>query len=258
MKMHCLGTAGYHPSETRHTSCYFFPEVGLVLDAGSGIFRIAEWIEHETIDILLSHAHLDHVVGLTFLLDLFFASPAKRARVYGEQAKLDAIRKHLFSPLIFPIEPDIEWIALERMPAKAMVAGAELTWFPLEHPGGSVGYRLEWPNSSFAYVTDTTATSEAPYWDVVNGCHTLLHECNFREAEREFAIRTGHSCPSDVVQGAVRSNVQHLILGHMNPLFTEPDPVESEARHFLGSHSMRLASARDGLTFEIGSLISRE
>ena len=56
-----LGTAGYHPSETRHTSCLMLPEVGVVLDAGSGMFRVRDLLTTKTLDIFLSHAHLDHV-----------------------------------------------------------------------------------------------------------------------------------------------------------------------------------------------------
>ena len=69
MRLHCLGTVGYHPNDARHTSCYCLPESGIVLDGGTGAFRLANLIETETLDVLLSHAHLDHTFGLTFLLD---------------------------------------------------------------------------------------------------------------------------------------------------------------------------------------------
>ena len=42
MKILLLGTAGYHPSETRHTACVMLPEAGIVLDAGTGFFRVRE------------------------------------------------------------------------------------------------------------------------------------------------------------------------------------------------------------------------
>ena len=97
MQLHCLGTAGYHPNEDRHTSCYFLPESGIVLDAGTGLFRLAELIETPTLDIVLSHAHLDHVAGLTFLLDVLYQRPVDRLRIWGEKEKLAAIEQHLFS-----------------------------------------------------------------------------------------------------------------------------------------------------------------
>ncbi len=56
MKLHCLGTAGYHPNDARHTSCYAIPDVNIVLDAGSGFYRIGGLLRSDTIHILLSHA----------------------------------------------------------------------------------------------------------------------------------------------------------------------------------------------------------
>ena len=72
MRLHCLGTVGYHPNDSSHTSCYFLPQSGILLDAGTGIFRLAKLIETDSLDVLLSHAHLDHSFGLTFLLDVLF------------------------------------------------------------------------------------------------------------------------------------------------------------------------------------------
>ena len=92
LRLHCLGTAGYHPNATRHTSCYFLPESGIVLDAGSGIFALPPLVETSSLDILLSHAHLDHTLGLTFLLDVLFqlqsdGRPIDRLRIWGEADK---------------------------------------------------------------------------------------------------------------------------------------------------------------------------
>ena len=61
MKLHLLGTAGYHPTQRRHTACLMLPEVGLVLDAGTAMFRIRDLIQTRHLDIFLTHTHLDHV-----------------------------------------------------------------------------------------------------------------------------------------------------------------------------------------------------
>ena len=68
MRLHFLGTAGYHPNRRRDTACLMIPEAGILLDAGTGIFRARDLIGTPTLDIFLSHVHLDHSVGLTFLL----------------------------------------------------------------------------------------------------------------------------------------------------------------------------------------------
>ena len=220
MLLHCLGTAGYHPNEERHTSCYFLPESGILLDAGSGAFRLAPLIQTKSIDLLLSHAHLDHVVGLTFLLDVFYQHPIDKLRIWGEQAKLDAVKEHLFSDLIFPVQLEAEFHAIDDR--KELVIGSEqqvsVQWRQQKHPGGSVAYRMDWPDRRLLYATDTTgdASCEALQWG--KGTDLLMHECYFRDDAKEWAEKTGHSWSSRVIEVTQGILPKKLLLTHVNPL----------------------------------------
>ncbi|QEG41365.1 MBL fold metallo-hydrolase [Roseimaritima ulvae] len=224
MQLHCLGTSGYHPNEQRHTTCYAVPAAGLVLDAGTGMFRLAPLLQTDRLDILLSHAHLDHVVGLTFLLSVLHQRPVETVRVWGQRSKLQAIREHLFHESLFPVQLDVEWIALEdRVPE--LLGNGRVRWFPLQHPGGSVGYRIDWPDHSLAYVSDTTGDPIADYVSVIRGVDLLLHECNFRDKQVAWAEKTGHSWTNRVASVAQVAAVGQLALVHLNPLETGEDPV---------------------------------
>ena len=68
MRIVFLGTGGYHPNKRRHTASILLPDIGVALDAGTGFFRVQETIKSANLDIFLTHAHLDHICGLTFLL----------------------------------------------------------------------------------------------------------------------------------------------------------------------------------------------
>src|SRR5204863_5912734 len=92
MKLLLLGTSGYHPCERRQTACLMLPESGIVLDAGTGFFRVRQHLVTPTLDILLTHAHLDHVVGLTYLLSTTAQRPLARITVHGAAEKLAAVR----------------------------------------------------------------------------------------------------------------------------------------------------------------------
>jgi ribonuclease Z len=220
MKLLLLGTGGYYPNDQRHTACLMLPEVGVVLDAGTGMFRVAEHLTKEQLatdglDVFLSHAHLDHVLGLTYLLGTLPEDVQRRTKVHGEEAKLDAVRTHLFSQSLFPIMPAFELVPLAGdVPLKN---DGQLTYFPLTHPGGSLGYRLDWPTGSLAYVTDTTASSDAAYIEHIRGVSVLVHEAYFPDGSQEIAHVTGHSCLSEVAKIAAAADVGCLILVHVDP-----------------------------------------
>lgn len=223
MKLVLLGTTGYHPNELRHTACFMLPEQGIVLDAGSGMFRVRERLVTDELDIFLTHAHLDHIFGLTFLFDVLHEKQVKRVTVHGEAAKLAAIQQHLLSELIFPVKLPCDYRPLAA--ETPLAGGGKLTHFPLAHPGGSIGFRLDWPGHSLAYVTDTTATASAPYIDAIRGVDVLLHECYFPDSEVKLAELTGHSHTTPVAQLARAANVGRLVLIHILPLVNQIDPV---------------------------------
>lgn len=223
MKLHLLGSTGYHPNERRHTACFMLPEIGVVLDAGTGMFRVRDLLQTDTLDIFLSHAHLDHIFGLTFLFDVLHEKPMRQVRVHGDAAKLAAIDTHLFAPDLFPVKPPFNWTPL--IGPVTLADGATLTHFPLEHPGGSLGLRIDWPDRSLAYVTDTTARAAAPYIDQIRGVDTLIHECYFPDGWDEWAAKTGHSCTTPVAQVAQAADVGKLVLVHVNPLSNDEDPI---------------------------------
>jgi len=223
MKIVLLGTSGYHPSDRRHTPCMLIPESGVMLDAGTAMYRAPQYLQLPELDIFLTHPHLDHIVGLTFLLSVLYVCPLKRVCVHGTSATLQAVADHLFAAAVFPVEPPfaVEPLADEE----TLRGGGRLTHFPLEHPGGSIGFRLDWPGHSMAYVTDTTATAQSAYVERIRGVDLLIHECYLSDSYAEFARKTGHSHTTPVAELARRAGVGRLVLVHLNPMANADDPV---------------------------------
>jgi len=212
------------------------PAAGIVLDAGTGFFRVRQHVATPNLDILLSHTHLDHVVGLTFMLSTKWQKPIERIRVHAQAAKLAAIREHLLDEQLFPAPLPCEWCALEEGPLS--IAGARITHFPVVHPGGCVGFRLDWPDRSLAYVTDTTASPRAAYVDQIRGVDLLVHECNFRDGQEEWAEKTGHSSTTPVAQVAATAGAKRLVLVHLDSLDESDDPVEIAAARKIFPHTV--------------------
>ena len=97
MKLVLLGTGGYFPTTRRHTACFMLPEVGVVLDAGTGMCRLGAHLKTDRLDIFLTHC----TSGSHRRADLpdqhRAAEVLTQTTVHGEAAKLAAVRDHLFA-----------------------------------------------------------------------------------------------------------------------------------------------------------------
>jgi ribonuclease BN (tRNA processing enzyme) len=214
MKLVLLGTGGYYPTSKRHTACLMLPSAGIVLDAGSGMCRLGEFLQTDRLDIFISHAHLDHVLGLTYLINTVPPDVIRNTTVHGDATKLAAIRDHLFNQSIFPIEPAFHFAPLSE---NSTLPDCSMSHFGLVHPGGSIGYRFDWPDRSLAYITDTTADISADYVDKIRGVDMLVHECNFADNDRDLPAITGHSWLLPVAEVAAAAGVGRLLLVHIGP-----------------------------------------
>ncbi|NOX56597.1 MAG: metal-dependent hydrolase, partial [Planctomycetes bacterium] len=162
----------------------------------------------------LSHAHLDHVLGLTWFQPVFKLGWIDRASVCAKPDVLAAIQNHLSETAIFSGRLRFQFVPL---PNELNIAeGGRLTHCELpNHPGGSTAYRIDWPGFSLAYVTDTIV--DGGYMEFIRGVDMLLHECNFPDRLAEMANESHHSYASAVAQLAREANVGRLILVHLDP-----------------------------------------
>ena len=227
MKLILLGTGGYFPTSRRHTACLMLPEIGVVLDAGTGMCGIGRYLQTDRLDIFLTHAHLDHVAGLTYLVNLVPVDVLARTTVHGAATKLVAVREHLFAEAIFPVAPPFRFAPL--VGTCPLPGGGKLDHFPLQHPGGSVGYRLEWPGHSMAYVTDTTAAVDADYVRSIRGVDLLVHESYFAEDSDNLPATTGHSSLLAVAEVAAAANVGRLVIVHVDPQIQNDSAFDLES-----------------------------
>lgn len=217
-RIEILGCGGYHPTEERHTACFFLPEDGIALDAGTSFFRVRDYLATEHLDIVLSHAHLDHTCGLTFLLDVLWNKPVHRVTVHGRASDLEAVTHHLYGTAMFPLDFEHE---LQSIDGPFELAGWNIRTRKQVHPGGSLGFRFDRGSTSFAYMTDTIADpSDAAQVELARGVDVLLHECYFPDFMADLAKRSGHSTAGAVAGLAKAAGVGRLVLIHANPLAT--------------------------------------
>jgi ribonuclease BN (tRNA processing enzyme) len=221
-----LGTNGYFPSHGRQTMAYLVaaPGTALLLDAGSGVARLAEaevgrrLAGVDRLEVLLTHYHLDHVVGLSFLPGVLGTLPVRiHAPVAPLVAAGTAALDRLLAPPFFPV-PLHRWpLPVEVAPysgARLEIGGLALALRAQKHPGGSVGVRL---GDALAYVTDTQL--DPATIDFVRGVGTLLHEVwlDDEEAAAADAGASGHSAAGAVAELARQARVGRLCPVHHHP-----------------------------------------
>ena len=245
MRIELLGSGGFHPNERRHTLCLFLPELGVMLDAGTAAFRVHGRLRTPQLDVVLTHAHLDHTAGLTHLLLLHHEGQPARVRLHAAPNVIDAVRETVFAEAAFPVPTIDEFCPLGDGPI-TLHAGAKLTTFPLRHPGGALGIRIDHAGGSMALVTDTTEPTETTI-EQIRGVDLLFHEAYFDEAMAKLAEASGHCTARQAAETAVAARVKRLVLVHRDPRATDDATPLTEARAVYPAADY----GEDGQTFDV-------
>jgi phosphoribosyl 1,2-cyclic phosphodiesterase len=90
----------------------------LILDAGTGVRDLgaARTGDAATVQVLLTHLHLDHIQGLLFFAPLF--DPANEVVVYGPPSPGPTLEQRLARYLSEPLSP----VELRELPARVQFA----------------------------------------------------------------------------------------------------------------------------------------
>lgn len=216
MKVKFLGTAGYTPTEHRHTNCVMLPDEGIVFDAGTGFFRVKNNLKTAKLDVLLSHYHPDHIYGLTFMLGHFYKLNLD-VNIYGPEG-IEGLEERLSFPIKF--KDHTFNINLKKIEKKFNLGEVVVETKLFPHADQvSAGYRLEKNNKVLCYLTDLIPLDDET--DFVKDADLLIHECYFYKSEEELAKLTNHSYTTQVATIAKKANVKLLALYHLNPLLEE-------------------------------------
>jgi ribonuclease BN (tRNA processing enzyme) len=230
MRAWLLGSGGWMPSEGRETACVLIRdgEDALLLDAGTGLRRLvsepALLDGVRTLDIALTHFHLDHVCGLAYVPALAIAATiwAPGRWLYGQSSA------DLLAPLrSAPLAP---WEAHELSAVRELEPGPQsigrfavttraqpLHWSP------TAGIRI---GNEIALITDTAYDPHSAAFarDVAH----LLHEA--WSSSSNPVAQAGDATAAEAAQVACAARARQLTLVHINPLLTDESELVADAR----------------------------
>jgi len=215
MNIVVLGSGGYYPTDDQHTASYMIPELGVIFDCGSGIFRASKFIKTSELHIFISHPHADHIDGLKCVKNLY-SSNCNRIVLYGLKETIEAIailfKKPFSGQTLIPFElRTIDFNEVIKFPE------FEMRTFPVEHVSPCIGFRIDSGGKSVAYITDSSSSVDSDYGKHVKKVDFLLHEAYYPHDMEEKAIQGGHSTSSMVVQFCKANEIENVLLIHHHP-----------------------------------------
>lgn len=211
----------------------------LIFDAGSGMLPAGQAVKSEgqtTFNLFFSHCHYDHILGLPFFAP-FFDSKASidiwSGHLYGETTTKEMIYDFIRPPW-FPIRPEI---LSAEIGTHDFEPGQDLKTHPglviktgnLNHPGGAVGYRVEWGGRAVAIITDTEhkpGSLDPAVLKLIEGCDLFFYDSQFLDAEMDTYCNYGHSSWQQAVRLARESGAGQVGFIHHAPWRTDTDLME--------------------------------
>jgi len=254
MRIRILGCSGGIGGGARTTSLLVDHDV--LIDAGTGVADLS-LDEMARIDhVFLTHAHLDHVTCIPFLLDSVGGRRQQPLVVHAQDATLNVLRQHLFNNALWPDftcipSREAPYLRFETMSVghTVNVGGRRLRSIPVTHSIPAVGFLLSNDQASFAFSGDTSSTDA--FWAELNRCADLAQvviETSFMDAEEPLATLSGHLAPRLLAAELAKfTRDVPIYITHLMP--GEEEQIMQEIHARLPGRSVQ--ALRAGMIFEL-------
>jgi phosphoribosyl 1,2-cyclic phosphodiesterase len=205
----------------------------LIFDLGSGVRALGQAYRPPLKGhIFLSHYHYDHLQGMPFFTPMFV--PSNQFTIYGPTRSGKTVQEILSGQMqqpYFPVTAEMVFRAkVDYRPfeagIEAQVGEAKVTAVELNHPGGNLGYRVDYKGHSVVYATDIEHGSveiDARLAEFAHETDLLIYDAMYTEDEYRGRVGApklgwGHSTWQASVEAADRARAKTLVLFHHEPI----------------------------------------
>ena len=240
------------------TSCYML-EVGnqvVFLDAGTGIIDAPNLDDKEGIYVVMSHPHLDHIIGLPFFPEL--SKKDRTITLYGRNMNGKSIEAQIekaYSPPYWPLTiaeypsnfvyEDLE-LPLSILNGKDVIL---IEGMEVRHPGGCLALSVTYESKKVVYITDCEIGDNLSdrLVEFTRKADVLLCDAQYTSAEYANRKGFGHSTPQMAKELYEASGAKRLLLIHHDPKHRDSDLEKMEKE----TGDANIAFARNGMRIQI-------
>jgi phosphoribosyl 1,2-cyclic phosphodiesterase len=250
----CIAQSDYMTYGGETTSVLVEGDAGerVIIDAGTGIRKLGQRIEAGKIPpsilLLITHYHLDHIMGLPSLSLLYrggtkFRVGSVRRNNLCAREILPQIMAQPFWPVqLEDLESSFEFVdwPTEISVRPHAFGKLEIRWCSVRHPGGCTAYRIDEPatGKSFVFATDFEWGQSTPAEKqmFLQLCREpgppglLVLDGQFTRRQYPQFMGWGHSTWEDNVDIARETRARLLVVTHHAPQNTDQrlEMIESE------------------------------
>jgi ribonuclease BN (tRNA processing enzyme) len=240
----------------------------VLIDAGTGTRKLGQHLEqtHKAADVLLllTHYHLDHVMGLPSLSLIYkehwtieIASPVRQG------LRVDEVMPRIFNKPFWPLQVEelgshvrFKTLDSETSLAPLRYGKLEIRWCPLHHPGGSTAYRIDEPASGASLViatdmewAESSPTEQSNLLKLADHASLLAMDGQFTPEDYAEHRGWGHSTWKECCDVARHAAVEKLLVTHHAP--SRNDDALANVEDDLRACCPAAALAREGLEITV-------
>jgi Low-affinity cAMP phosphodiesterase len=189
-------------SARQHMTCFIVDDC-VSIDAGSLAMACSERQFECVRDIVLTHAHLDHIAGLPLFIDDLFAQLSEPVRVHATREMIEVLERDIFNWSVYPRFSELSnanGLVMQYVPYEIgrgfKVQNLTIQALAVNHLVPAAGFIVSDDTSKFAITGDTSEMED--FWQIVNrenGLAALLVECAFPNHLCELAEISHHLTP---------------------------------------------------------------
>lgn len=224
-------------TKKQHLSCFVIDD-RVTIDAGSLAMSTNQTQKEQIRDVILTHAHIDHIAGLPLFIDDLFANIVKPVEIYATDEVIKTLQENIFNWDVYPNFNELEndnGIVMEYCPFEIgkpfKSEHLEVKAISVNHKVPAVGFIISDGISKFAFTGDTAEMDG--FWNAVNqekDLKALFIECAFPNKLTELAEVSHHLTPQKLKKEINNFQLQNCPIYAINikPMYYEEIVEEIE------------------------------